>query len=246
MRRGAQVQALPRRLAAGERLSRAAAGGFLHVVAGVLRDRRARVLLAERPPGKHLAGGWEFPGGKRKRGESRLETLRRELDEELGVADVEAHPLLRIRHHCPERSVLLDVWAVTSYCGVPEGRDGQALRWCAVGALAAAGLLPADRPVVTALCLPERLRAARTARYTLAARPGPAGARLRGVACGGLPAVLTAAGSGADFIALTRRLPPEELRALCEAVDIPVYARGVALATAWRQGASGVNAIERA
>jgi len=246
VRFGAQVQALPRRLAAGERLSRAAAGGFLHVVAGVLRDRRERVLLAERPPGTHLAGGWEFPGGKRKRRESRLEALRRELGEELGIADVEAHPLIRIRHHYPDRSVLLDVWAVTRYRGAPEGRDGQALRWCVPGALAHAGILPADRPVVTALRLPERLRAARTARYLLGARPGPARARLRGVACDDLRAALAAAGHGADFIALTRRLPPEELAALCEAVDIPVYARGIALAAAWQLGASGVNAIKRA
>jgi hypothetical protein len=221
VRLGAQVQALPRRLATGERLSRAASGGCLHVVAGVLRDRRERVLLAERPPGTHLAG------------------------EELGIADVEAHPLIRIRHHYPGLKLLLDVWVVTRYRGAPEGRDGQALRWCAVGALARAGILPADRPVVTALRLPERLRAASSPHYRLDSPPRPAGARLRGVACDDAQAALAAANHSADFIALNERLPPKELGALCDALDIPVYARGIALARAWELGASGVNEIRR-
>jgi mutator protein MutT len=237
---------LPRRLATGERLTRTAPAGFLHVVAGVLRDRRGRVLLAERPAGKHLAGGWEFPGGKLHPGERRLAGLRRELEEELGVGGVAAHPLLRIAHRYPDRQVLLDVWAVTRYRGEPEGRDGQALRWCAVSALAAAGVLPADRPVVTALRLPPRLTATRTACYRIDRWPGPGGARLRGALCADARAARRAAAGGADFLVLDTRLAPRTLRALCDAVGIPVYARGLALARAQALGASGVNAISRA
>ena len=212
----------------------------------MLRDRRGRVLLAERPAGKHLAGSWEFPGGKLQPGERRLAGLRRELEEELGIDGVGAHPLIRIAHRYPDRDVLLDVWAVTRYRGEPEGRDGQALRWCAVGALEAAGLLPADRPVVTALRLPPRIAATRTARYRIDPWPGPRGVRLRGAACPDARAARRAAAGGADFLVLEARLSPRSLRALCDAVGIPVYARGLALAQARALGASGVNAIPRA
>lgn len=211
----------------------------------MLRDRRGRVLLAERPAGKHLAGGWEFPGGKLQVGEGRLAGLRRELDEELGIDGVAAHPLIRIAHRYPDRDVLLDVWAVTRYRGEPEGRDGQALRWCAVGALGTAGLLPADRPVVTALRLPPRIAATRTARYRIDRWPGPRGAGLRGAACPDARAARQAAAGGADFIVLDTPLAPRRLRALCDAVAIPVYARGLALARARVLGASGVNALAR-
>ena len=123
----------------------------IHVVAGVLFDAAGRVLLAQRPPGKHLAGGWEFPGGKLEAGEERLAGLARELREELGITVEAAEPLLRLTHAYPERDVDLDVWLVTRYGGEPRGLDGQALRWCAPRQLGEAGLLPADRPIVATL-----------------------------------------------------------------------------------------------
>ena len=58
----------------------------VRVVAAVLRDERGRVLIAQRPAGKHMAGYWEFPGGKIAAGESSEQALRRELAEELGVS----------------------------------------------------------------------------------------------------------------------------------------------------------------
>ena len=209
---------------------------------GVIRDALGRVLVAQRPAGKHLAGGWEFPGGKLDHGETRIAALRRELDEELGIAVEAAHPLIRIRHDYPERQVLLDVWAVTGYQGAPQGRDGQNLRWCDVAALASAELLPADRPVITALRLPERLTATETAVYRLGA--GVVGAdRLWGAYCEDLPGALSACAAGADFLVLRERMDPEALVALCEAVNIPVYARGIELEEAWRLGASGTVAL---
>ncbi len=68
------------------------------VVAGVLRDPDGRILVSQRAPGKHLAGAWEFPGGKREEGESRLAALIREFDEELGVRIEDARPLITIPH----------------------------------------------------------------------------------------------------------------------------------------------------
>ena len=62
------------------------APSLIHVVAGVVIDSQERVLIAQRPAGKHLAGGWEFPGGKLQPGEERRTGLARELLEEIGIA----------------------------------------------------------------------------------------------------------------------------------------------------------------
>jgi len=126
----------------------------MHVVAGILRDADGRVLIAQRPVGKHLAGRWEFPGGKLAPGESPAAGLRRELAEELGIEMLAARPLLRIRHKYHDRRVLLDFWTVTRYRGVPASHDGQALDWVAPDNLPAHDLLEADRPVIAALRLP--------------------------------------------------------------------------------------------
>ncbi|UCC15235.1 MAG: Nudix family hydrolase [Gammaproteobacteria bacterium] len=127
----------------------------IHVVAGVLADRNGRVLIAQRPAGKHLAGSWEFPGGKSAPQESSLEALRRELSEELGVQTRQARPLIRYRHAYPEFAVDLDVWRVESWSGEPRSLEGQALDWVMPNQLMEHDLLPADRPVALALLLPE-------------------------------------------------------------------------------------------
>ena len=126
----------------------------LHVLAGALRDREGRVLLAERPTGKHLAGLWEFPGGKREPGETPLAALSRELDEELGIALVEAAPLIRVPWRYHERGLLLDAWIVTRWRGEPRSLEGQGLRWCRPMEADPASLAPADRAILQALRLP--------------------------------------------------------------------------------------------
>ncbi len=98
---------------------------------------------------------WEFPGGKVEQGESVAQALKREIYEELGLA-VKAHtPLIRIIHHYPDRTVLLDVHRVTVFTGHAEGREGQSLKWLPLGQLIDCPLLPADRPIITALNLPD-------------------------------------------------------------------------------------------
>ncbi len=92
----------------------------IHVVAGAIADADGRVLIAQRPRGRHMAGRWEFPGGKLAPGEDPCAGLARELAEELGIALRSARPLIRLRHTYPERRVLLDVWQVTEYDGVPQ------------------------------------------------------------------------------------------------------------------------------
>jgi 8-oxo-dGTP diphosphatase len=123
----------------------------VRVVAGVLRDASGHVLIAQRPPGKHMAGYWEFPGGKIAVGESAEQALARELSEELGVSLHRCHPLLQLRHDYHDRLIQLDVFVVDDYGGEPMGREAQALKWVAASELATQHLLPADRPIIEAL-----------------------------------------------------------------------------------------------
>ncbi len=124
---------------------------MLRVVAAVLRDASGRVLIAQRPAGKHMAGYWEFPGGKIAPGESSEQALRRELAEELGVSLRRCHPLLQLRHDYTDRVVELDVFVVDDYGGEPSGLEAQALKWVAAAELGGQALLPADRPIIEAL-----------------------------------------------------------------------------------------------
>ena len=129
----------------------AASRASLHVVAGALFDAAGRILIAQRPAGKHMAGGWEFPGGKLEPDESPFSGLRRELREELGVSIHSAEPLIAYEHAYADRCVLLDLWLVTSFSGEPQSLDAQALRWVRLDELERVDLLEADRPMVAAL-----------------------------------------------------------------------------------------------
>ncbi|WP_201313637.1 Nudix family hydrolase [Dyella sp. EPa41] len=129
----------------------------MHVMAGVMLDAQGRVLLAQRPPGKHLAGLWEFPGGKLEDGELPSAGLARELREELGVHLAEAgEPLVRIPWRYGDRLLLLDAWVLRQWRGQPASLEGQALQWCEPPAVDLAMLAPADRPILRALQLPAR------------------------------------------------------------------------------------------
>jgi 8-oxo-dGTP diphosphatase len=125
----------------------------LHVVAGVLLDATGRVLLAQRPPGKHLAGLWEFPGGKLEPGESPADGLARELHEELDVQVDPAHaaPLIQVPWCYGERALLLDAWRVGQWWGTPRSMEGQALQWLQPREVQKTLLAPADREVLRAM-----------------------------------------------------------------------------------------------
>lgn len=126
----------------------------IDVVAAVLCDSQGRVLIADRPAGRPLAGYWEFPGGKLEAGEAAAAALRRELHEELGIDVQRAHRLLRYSHSYPERHVRLDVWRVTRYQGRVTAREDQALAWVAPQEMHRWKLLPADGPIAEAIMLP--------------------------------------------------------------------------------------------
>ncbi len=128
----------------------------LHVVAGVLRDHHGRVLIAQRPKGRDLAGLWEFPSGKCEPGELPIDALARELREELGVVVESARPLIAIPHDYPDKRILLDVWTVSAYSGVVLAREHQRLAWADLAELDGIEMPAADRPAITALRLPDR------------------------------------------------------------------------------------------
>ncbi|HEV7122404.1 MAG TPA: NUDIX domain-containing protein [Rhodanobacter sp.] len=125
--------------------------GIMHVMAGLLLDTAGRVLLAQRPTGKHLAGLWEFPGGKREPGEAPLAALARELHEELGIVMQQATPLIAVPWTYGERELLLDAWRVDAWLGEPQSVEGQALQWLFPAQIDLATLTPADCPLLRAL-----------------------------------------------------------------------------------------------
>lgn len=129
---------------------------IVHVAAGALVDGQGRVLIAQRHADAHQGGLWEFPGGKLEAGEDSESALVRELREELGV-DIRVHrPLIRIAHTYPDRDIVLHVHRVDDWVGEPQGQEGQPLEWVASEQLSTYPMPAADRPVVTALRLPDR------------------------------------------------------------------------------------------
>lgn len=131
----------------------------VHVAVGVILDGAGRVLVARRPPGVHLEGLWEFPGGKLEAGESVLEALARELLEELGIRidPGTCFPLRKIHHQYPGKRVLLDVWTVAGFSGTPLGRERQVLAWMGMDELQPAEFPPANAIIIDTLRLPRML-----------------------------------------------------------------------------------------
>jgi len=122
-------------------------------VAVALIDVDGRVLLAERPEGKSMAGLWEFPGGKVHDGETPEAALIRELKEELGI-DVTASclaPFTFASHGYPEFHLLMPLYVCRKWHGSVTPREGQRLAWVRPNRLADYAMPPADKPLVAML-----------------------------------------------------------------------------------------------
>lgn len=128
----------------------------IHVAVAAIVNDKNEVFISQRHAGSHLGGLWEFPGGKVEVGESVQDALVRELHEETGIRITHSHPLIRVHHEYPDKSVLLDVWKIKQYTGEAHGREGQAVRWVKVDSLDADEFPGADAPVIKALQLPDR------------------------------------------------------------------------------------------
>ncbi|UTH48075.1 8-oxo-dGTP diphosphatase MutT [Loktanella salsilacus] len=125
----------------------------LLVSAVALIDVDGRVLLAQRPAGKSLAGLWEFPGGKVDPGETPEIALIRELQEELGI-DTWASclaPLTFASHTYDDFHLLMPLYACRKWHGTPQGREGQTLKWVRANDLAQYPMPPADIPLIPIL-----------------------------------------------------------------------------------------------
>jgi len=126
---------------------------ILLVAACALVDTDNRILLAQRPEGKSLAGLWEFPGGKVEAGETPEETLVRELEEELGIKTKVAclAPLSFASHTYETFHLLMPLYICRRYEGIPQGKEGQAIKWVKAKALRDYQMPPADEPLIPVL-----------------------------------------------------------------------------------------------
>ena len=123
------------------------------VSAVALIDVDGRVLLAQRPEGKSMAGLWEFPGGKLEAGETPEETLIRELQEELGVTTWETclAPLSFASYAYDDFHLLMPLFICRKWEGYPQAQEGQTLKWVKANSLRDYPMPPADEPLIPAL-----------------------------------------------------------------------------------------------
>jgi 8-oxo-dGTP diphosphatase len=126
---------------------------LLLVVAAALVDVDNRVLIAQRPDGKELAGLWEFPGGKLHDGEGPEAALIRELHEELGITVEDAclAPLTFASHAYPDFHLLMPLYICRRWRGQVAAREGQTLKWVRPQNLRDYPMPPADAPLIPAL-----------------------------------------------------------------------------------------------
>jgi len=120
------------------------------VAACALIDVDGRVLLAQRPEGKSMAGLWEFPGGKIEAGETPEQSLIRELEEELGITVKEAclAPLTFASHSYPDFHLLMPLYVCRRWDGMVTAREGQSLAWVRPNRLRDYPMPPADLPLI--------------------------------------------------------------------------------------------------
>lgn len=126
---------------------------ILLVSAVALIDAEGRILLAQRPPGKSLAGLWEFPGGKVDPGETPEAALIRELREELGIETKASclAPLTFASHSYEDFHLLMPLFACRRWEGVPTPQEGQTLAWVRADKLRDYPMPPADLPLIPIL-----------------------------------------------------------------------------------------------
>jgi 8-oxo-dGTP diphosphatase len=120
------------------------------VVAAAVIEREDRYLVTRRLDGTHLAGFWEFPGGKCVEGETLVECLRREIAEELGTDAIVRDEIFQVTHDYADRSTALHFFAC-SLTGDPRPLLGQEMRWVARGDLRSLQFPPADHRLIDLL-----------------------------------------------------------------------------------------------
>lgn len=119
---------------------------LLLVAAVAMIDNQNRVLMAKRPMGKEYGGYWEFPGGKVESGEMPEAALIRELNEELGIIakEEDLKPICFASHNYPNFHILMPLWELKKWEGVPRALEGQELKFCTIEEICNLKVPPAD------------------------------------------------------------------------------------------------------
>ena len=124
---------------------------LVEVVAALVQDEKGHYLITQRRKGSHLAGLWEFPGGKREADESLEEALRRELAEELSARFAVGQRVETVRWEYPERTIVIHFYRCRLESGTIEPREDQAMAWVAPDRLSDFDFPPADRDLIARL-----------------------------------------------------------------------------------------------
>ncbi|MCF7971242.1 MAG: Nudix family hydrolase, partial [Methylococcaceae bacterium] len=125
----------------------------VNVAIGVIKDAQGRILIAQRKSEAHLAGLWEFPGGKFEVGENAGSALSRELFEELNIKPIKAAPLIELSFDYPEVSVRLHVYEVSRFSGEVIAREEQDFKWIAKDELEQYQFPEANKAILSAIKL---------------------------------------------------------------------------------------------
>lgn len=123
---------------------------YFHVAAGVILNK-GKILITRRPEGTHLAGMWEFPGGKKRQEENLEECLRREINEELGIDIRVGAPISSVEHEYEQKKVTLHFYYCSVEAGAPMPLEGQVLEWVSPKSLDDYLFPPPDRELINHL-----------------------------------------------------------------------------------------------
>ena len=123
----------------------------IHAVAAALVDKDKRVLIARRPEEKFMGGFWEFPGGKVEAGETPEEALRREAEEEIGVKLGCMGPMSFISEKREDHHAVVMVYVCREWDGIPEGKEGQYIKWVRPLQMKQYDILPSNIPLIPIL-----------------------------------------------------------------------------------------------